>query len=198
MKILIAFLLIGGTLLGCAPTMPNQYEYEVGIKEMLRENKGANVQLTAPQVFELLAPIIAKAYNRHPNKDSIKIPLQDIALLVSAMVVNETGYLQSGLVKHNNLLGIGKLKMRESVVYETWEEYNGKRVNEKKEFAVFYSFDDCIYNFLTLIATSNNYKEVRKKTDLYEFLLSLGTVYATDSAYASKVYKIMEKIKSGK
>ncbi len=158
------------------------------IKQIVFEHK-----LSSLQVFELLKiPLNAQI---KLNIDSFQISKHELKLCLVSQIILESGYLRSDLLQINNILGIKKLKLRPFFRKQTTEYIKGKKVIKTAKFSSFYSIEDCLHNYFTIMK-GKRFLPVRKAINTSDYCFELQKCgYATDPAYSYKLQQIIKTLK---
>lgn len=113
---------------------------------------------------------------------------------ITAQAMNETGYGSTKLSKYNNFWGMkaGSSYKGKTVVMQTWEEVNGKRVTINAKFRAYDTIEDGIKGYCEFIKAYSRYKNLFGVTDNEQYIRYIKQDgWATDSAYVSKVVNIL-------
>ena len=194
MKYLILLLL--PLLFSCEEYPDNNFITEdAHIKNVAFKKKQKNELLTSFEVYNLMEKIIVSQIDS--NQYQFKLNKVDLRKCITAMICVESGHLNSSLVLINNLLGIKVLKLRPSLKFPS-DEYNKnqkKMISELSNFAAFFSFEDCIHNWFTIMK-GKRFLKVRESENISDFLFYIQKCgYATDPAYMSLCYEKIILIK---
>ena len=112
----------------------------------------------------------------------------------------------SGLARnHCNLFGIvatdtWKKNGGSIANLPTWEEIKGKRIEMKREFRKYTSWEYSFRDWAKLISGLNIYKKayefLKNKETVPDGIMEMAKVYATDSKYAHKLLAIYNEVKT--
>lgn len=127
------------------------------------------------------------------------------AEMLTAQAALETGWGKYMLANKNgdasnNLFNIKRNAawQGDSVNVNSLEEKNGVLTPEKSEFKAYENLDDSVNDYVDLLKGSQHFQEaVNSAGNSYEFIEKLHKAgYATDSAYADKVFSVYQQVKN--
>ena len=120
------------------------------------------------------------------------------ASVTLAQILLESGGSNAGGLSdlayyHNNLFGIkaGSNWSGGTVTYNTTEYANGKPYTTKSTFRSYNSVQDSINDHAILLNKPIYTNKTKNSTNLTEYVNAMGSVYATDPNYASKLLNII-------
>lgn len=111
-----------------------------------------------------------------------------------AQAILETGWGQSTIANAKNLFGIKGTGPAGTTISETWEVYDGKKVNIKAGFRVYNTWLESVEDHSKFLTVNSRYKNAFNTKDSDSFAREIHKAgYATDPEYSNKLISLMNQ-----